>query len=288
MLASKDFTIEELLIAAMAREIKDGDFIMHGFGIWTPYAAFALAKKTHAPHSLLFCCNGFCVTKEPPPMSLIMYEKFAIENAMQVVGADFMNWIMGPRIFSQANYIEFFTPAQIDPFGNFNVHLIGSYEKPKVRLPGGGGISEVLQIYNRLFYYVPVHEKRVFVPKLDFISGVGYLNGNLEERRRAGITGGGPYKVFTNLCVLGFDESTNRMKIISVHPGVTVDQVKENTGFELLVPHSVPQTTPPSEEDVKLIRNEIDPFELRRLESLSGANRMSLIEQAYFKELGKT
>lgn len=143
-------------------------------------------------------------------------------------------------------------------YGNLNATCIGQHEKPRVCLPGSGGSNDVGSLCWRTII-IMTHERRRFVEKVDFLTTPGYLTG-LGAREVAGLPrGSGPYRVITNLAVLGFDDETRRMELLSVHPGVTVDQVIENTGFELLVGGEVSTTEAPTGEELRLLREEIDP-----------------------------
>jgi glutaconate CoA-transferase, subunit B len=157
--------------------------------------------------------------------------------------------------------------AQLDMYGNANNSVIGSdYHAPKVRLPGTAGRGDMGSLGKRLFYWNTNHNPRSLVERVDFRSAAGYLDGG-DERERLGL-GPGPEVVVTNLAVLDFEPESKRMRLVSVHPGVTVEQVREATGFELLVPDGdVPETTPPTDEQVRLLREEIDPDGLCKREA---------------------
>ena len=156
-------------------------------------------------------------------------------------------------------------PAQIDRYGNVNVSLIGDHDHPSVRFPGGLGIPDWMLYVGRVYVYVPKHTRRSFVEKVDYVTGLGQLPGGRAERLRRGIPGGGPEKVFTNLAVLTFDDQTGLMGLESVHAGSSLEEIRENTGFEFLAPDPVPETEPPTVEQIDLIRNKIDPRGLRKL-----------------------
>jgi len=179
--------------------------------------------------------------------------------------------------------IEFFRPAQIDQYGNTNNICIGDYSKPKIRLPGCAGIADFSMFYSRgQFLYTPRHDIRTFVPseKLFFVSGVGFQNG------KPSICGGaGPQCMITNLAYLTFDDETKRMTVATVHPGVNIEDVKNSTGFELLVSKNLKETIPPSLKEVRLLREKVDPLGIRKLEVLSGKERMALLNEIIEEEL---
>jgi len=181
--------------------------------------------------------------------------------------------------------IEFFRPAQIDQYGNTNNVCIGDWNKPKIRLPGAAGILDFSMFYARgSFLYTPRHDTRTFVPsdKLDFISGVGFPDG------KPSICGGsGPQCVITNLAHLDFNDDTKRMRLVSIHPGIDLDTVKESTGFELIIPSKLVETEPPTIKEIKLLREKVDPLNIRKLEVLSGNDREELLDDIIQKEIAK-
>jgi glutaconate CoA-transferase subunit B len=161
-------------------------------------------------------------------------------------------------LYLQRGYVDvgFLGGAQIDKYGNLNSSYIGPMEKPVMRLPGSGGANDIASSANQLFV-ISYHEKRRFVERVDFLTSPGFLEGG-DARERAGLLGGGVNKVITNLGILEFDSESKEMKLVGVHPGITPDQVQEKTGFELAVAENLEETTPPSEEELKILRS-IDP-----------------------------
>jgi glutaconate CoA-transferase subunit B len=152
--------------------------------------------------------------------------------------------------------LGFVGAAQIDEYGNINTTYIGSFEKPTVRLPGSGGGNDIVSSAKRIVV-IMTHEKRKMVKKLDYLTSPGFLNGP-GAREKAGLLGGGPSLVVTNLCQMDFDPETKRIRLATVHPKVPVSQVVENTGFDLIVPKDVPTTELPTHEELTLLRA-IDP-----------------------------
>jgi glutaconate CoA-transferase subunit B len=160
---------------------------------------------------------------------------------------------------AQRGFIEygFLGGAQIDPYGNLNTTVIGEHDHPKVRLPGSGGGNDVGSQCWRTIAILR-HDRQRFVPKVDFITTPGYLIGP-GAREAAGLPPGtGPYRVVTNLAVLGYDEATKRMMLLATQPGVTVEQVIESTGFELIMAETIEQSPPPTEEELRILRDEVD------------------------------
>lgn len=151
--------------------------------------------------------------------------------------------------------------AQIDKYGNINSTIIGEYERPKVRFPGSGGANDFASLCWKTII-MTMHNPSRFVEKLNFVTTAGFLSGP-GAREKAGLApGGGPYKVVTNLAVMGFDETSKAMSVESIHPGITIDEVIRNTGFELVIPKRIEQTAPPSEEELRVLRHDVDPYGL--------------------------
>jgi acyl CoA:acetate/3-ketoacid CoA transferase beta subunit len=160
---------------------------------------------------------------------------------------------------AQAGYIDygFLGGAQIDKYGNLNTTVIGSYEHPKVRLPGSGGANDVGTLCHQTIILMR-QDKHRFLEKIDFLTTPGYLKG-FDSREKAGLPKeSGPYRVISQLGVYGFDTTTKQMMLLSMHPGVSIEQVQENSGFEILIPPRVSMTTPPSQKELTLLKR-IDP-----------------------------
>jgi len=246
-----EYSSIELLASVASRMLEDKKSVFVGTGL--PMVAAMLAQKTHAPNLLIvFEAGGIGPLIPVLPISVGDSRTF-----WKAVAASSMHDSMS---ISQAGHLDygFLGAAQIDMYGNINTTVIGPWEKPKVRLPGSGGANDVGSLCHRTIIIMR-QEKRKFVEKVTFLTTPGYLTGP-GAREKAGLPEGtGPYRVITQLGVYGFDESTKRMKLISVHPGVTVEDVKANTGFELLIPEAVTETQPPSREELEILRKEIDP-----------------------------
>ena len=162
---------------------------------------------------------------------------------------------------SQAGYIDFgfLGAAQMDMHGNINTTVIGDHDKPTSRLPGSGGANDVASFSRKLIIIIAKQSKRTFVNKLDFLTTPGFLDGP-GAREKAGLPAStGPYRVITQFGLFGFDDKTKRLKLISLHPGVSVDEVKENSQFEILMPDRIETSLEPSDKDLTILRREIDP-----------------------------
>jgi hypothetical protein len=170
---------------------------------------------------------------------------------------------------------EFFRPAQVDAAGNFNNLAFGQdYRRPRLRLPGSGGIPDVTTFIDEIHLYVPRHSRVTFVEKLDFLSGMGH---NPARRH-----GQGPRYLISDLGQ--FDFAGGRLRLISWHPGASPERIQAKTGFQLEIAPNAGETLPPTSEELRLLREEIDPLGIRRLESLSGAARRSLMHEIISRE----
>ena len=249
-----EYKPNELLICVAARQMEDGTSAFIGTGI--PMLAAALAKRMHAPNLVtLFEFGGCGGTLEHLPLgvgdSKTFYKAFAALGICDLMET------------SQRGMVDygFLGGAQIDMYGNLNSTVIGPHDRPKVRLPGSGGANDIGSSCWKTIAIMQ-HTKQRFVQKLDFLTTAGYLTGP-GAREAAGLPRGtGPYRVVTNLALMGYDEATCRMKLLATNPGVTVEQVIENTGFELIIPDKIGVNDPPTERELALLRNEIDPNHL--------------------------
>ncbi|MFX1411757.1 MAG: CoA-transferase subunit beta [Promethearchaeota archaeon] len=277
---SKDYTIDELMTVLMAREVKNDDVMIVGVATPMVWAAFTLAKVTHAPDAIYHYIMGNTFVLEPRQVSLLYHEMntaraYRFQNSVECT----LESLPSDKLTT----IEFFRPAQIDQYGNSNNICIGDWNKPKIRLPGAAGILDFSMFYARgSFLYTPRHDKRTFVPteELDFISGVGFPDG------KQSICGGaGPQCVITNLAYLDFDETSKTMRLASNHPGVGIEKIKDSTGFELIIPKNIKETKPPTVTEIKTLREKVDPLGIRKLEVLAGIEREKLLKEVIEKEL---
>ncbi|MFW9876132.1 MAG: CoA-transferase subunit beta [Candidatus Thorarchaeota archaeon] len=279
---SKDYTIDEMMTVLMAREVRNDDVMIVGVATPMVWAAFTLAKVTHAPDAIYHYIMGNTFVAEPRQVSLLYLE---MNTARAYRFQDSVECTLESLPSEKLTTIEFFRPAQIDPYGNTNNICIGNWNKPKIRLPGAAGILDFSMFYARgSFLYTPRHDARTFVPsdKLDFISGVGFPDG------KPSICGGsGPQCVISNIAYLDFDDGTKKMRLGSIHPGIDLDTVKKSTGFELIIPHKLVETEPPTIKEIKLLREKVDPLNIRKLEVLSGNDREELLDDIVQKELIK-
>jgi len=247
-----EYNTMELMICVAARLLEEGSTV--GVGTGAPCAAAMLAQKTHAPNLfIVFEAGG--LAPQLPSMPISVGDSRTSYRALMATS---MNDILDACQRGMVDY-TFLGGAQIDPFGNLNSTVIGDYEKPKVRFPGSGGANDFASFCWRMMV-MTMHDSRRFVEELDFLTTPGYLTGP-GAREAAGLPkDSGPYKVITDLAVMGFDESTKRMQVESLHPGVTFKKVQESTAFEMLRMAAVEQTVPPNEDELRILREEVDPF----------------------------
>ena len=248
--ATEEYSPTELLICTAARLMTDNTTALIGTGI--PMLAASLAQKMHAPNLVtIFEFGGIGAILQELPIAV--GGECTFHRAISATGiCDVME--TAHRGFVEYGFIG---GAQIDPYGNLNSTVIGDHDHPKVRLPGSGGGNDVgSQCW--LTIAIMRQDRRRFLEKVDFITTPGYLTGP-GSREAAGLApGSGPYRVVTNLAVLGFHPVSKRMMLIATQPGVSVEEVMENTGFELSLAESIQANPAPSPEELRLLREEID------------------------------
>ncbi|EMA27055.1 CoA-transferase subunit beta [Haloarcula japonica] len=244
-----DYTDTELMITRAAQELQNDDTTLVGVGI--PNLACNLAKQTHAPDLEMVYESG-TIDSNPSKLPLSIGDPVLATDAQSIVPM-----IQGFGYYLQAGRIDvgFLGGAQIDRYGNINSTVIGDYEDPKVRLPGSGGACEIASNTHRTIIITP-HTQRRFPEEVDFVTSPGYIDGET-TREELGLRGG-PDAVITDKAVMRFDDD-GEMFLDSVHPGVTEDAVQEATGWNLQFGSDVVKTEPPDEEEIDLIRNELDP-----------------------------
>ena len=247
-----DYNPMELMICLASRLLEDGRTATVGTG--APCAAAMLAQKTHAPKLVVtFEAGGFAPIMPTMPISVGDSRTFC-----RALMASTMCDIIDACQRGLMDY-TFLGGAQIDMYGNLNSTVIGDYHRPKVRFPGSGGANDLASFCWRTLVVTPQDTRR-FVEKVDFITTPGYLAGP-GAREAVGLPAGtGPYKVITNLAVLGFHDETKRMQVESLHPGIGVDEVHANTGFELLEADEIAASEPPTEEELRILREDVDPL----------------------------
>lgn len=241
----------ELLAVIASRQLRDDTTVFAGVGV--PLMAAALAKQRHAPRLTLVIEGGIIGPEIAPGRLPISTNEMRAGRRATMLPA-----ITDAFLFAQRGFVDvgFMGGAQIDQYGNINTTAIGDYWKPKVRLPGTGGANDIASLCREVIIVTP-HEKRRFVERVDFLTSPAWLQGD-GSRRASGLLFGGVSRVVTTLGILGFDPESKRMLIEAVHPGVSVETVKANTGFELLEAPRIETTEPPSEDELEMLRA-LDP-----------------------------
>lgn len=284
-----EVTADEMMVVCIARQIADGEIVAQGLATPLVAAAYLLARYTHAPNLYFASAIGQSVCRHPAPLGLSRVESLWLDQSMLSVGfvravADVL-----PRLCPK----EFFRPAQVDPHGNFNNIAFGKDYlsfgrlRPRLRLPGSGGIPDVTNFSNEVYLYVPRHSKITFVPILDVCSGLGHL----PQRTH----GQGPRYLVSNLGQFDFAPRSEVgmnpsyppemfLRLTSYHPGVRIEQIQAHTGFPLVISPQIHQTPLPTTEELSLLRDVIDPLGIRRLEFLSGAPRRQLLHEISLQE----
>ncbi|NDJ78308.1 MAG: hypothetical protein GYB65_18830 [Chloroflexi bacterium] len=270
-LASIDYTVDELMAVCVARQVQDGDMLVHGLATPLVAAGYMLAFRTHAPNVTFASAVGQGVVQDWAPLSITRTEEYwlgkAMANASFVVTVADVLHSFAPK--------EFFRPAQLDPYGNSNNIAIGKdYARPRLRLPGAGGIPDVSVFSEKMYMYVPRHSRAVFVPQLDWLSGMGHH----PARKR----GSGPRYLVSDLGQ--FDWANGSMRVVSCHADVPLRRIQAKTGFELEIAPDLGETPLPSAEEIRLLREEIDPLGVRRLETLAGTARRTLLREILARE----
>jgi glutaconate CoA-transferase subunit B len=246
-MTANGYTPNEMMTVAAARALKNSDVLFVGIGM--PSAASNLARLTHAPDITLIYESGTIETK-PSVLPLSIGDGELCETALTTVAVPemFRYWLQGGRIT-----VGFLGGAQIDKFANLNTTVVGPYDKPKVRLPGGGGAPEIANSCGEIFV-IMAQGKRSFVNKLDFMTSLGHGEGG-DHRQRLGVRTKGPTKLVTDLCVFEPDPATKEMTVVSIHPGVTREQIQENTGWTVRYANKVAETEPPTAKELEVLRD---------------------------------
>lgn len=241
-----DYTPAEMMTVAAARVLADDDVCFVGIG--APSAACNLARLTHAPRVTLIYESG-TIGAKPAALPLSIGDGQLADTAVANVSVPemFRYWLQGGRIS-----IGFLGAAQVDRFANLNTTVVGRYERPGVRLPGGGGAPEIATSCGEVFI-TATHTPRTFVDRLDFLTTFGHGEGG-DHRRRLGLTTKGPSVVFTDLCILRPDPATKELTVVSVHPGVAARDIQERTGWPIRFADQVGVTPVPTPVELRVLR----------------------------------
>ena len=242
-----DYKPDEMMTIAAARALKNDDVCFVGIGM--PSAAANLARLTHAPGITLIYESGTLATK-PNILPLSIGDGELCETAITTVSVPemFRYWLQGGRI-----KVGFLGGAQIDKYANLNTTVVGAYDKAKVRLPGGGGAPEIATSCGEIFI-IMAQSKRGFVSKLDFVTSIGHVSGG-DSRAKLGVKTRGPTKLITDLALFAPDPETKEMTVVSIHPGVTREQIQDNSGWPVKYAAVVDQTAAPTAKELDVLRD---------------------------------
>lgn len=246
-----DYSPNEQMIVRAARELRDGEVVFVGIGL--PNLACNLAMRTHAPNLKLIYESG-AVGARPERLPVSIGDPCLVAGALSVCSLPevFLYYLQGGRID-----VGFLGGAQIDRFGNLNTTVIGDYHHPKVRLPGSGGACEISLLAKRILIVMPI-SKRSFVERLDFLTSPGFLDGG-NTRQAMGIGGEGPTTVISDRGVFHFDSKTREMTLASRYDNVRDEDILENVGWKMQIDSHVSAEPRPTEAELHVIREELDP-----------------------------
>jgi glutaconate CoA-transferase, subunit B len=248
-----NYTDNEMMALSAGRMIKNGDIVFAGTGL--SMLAATAAKRIYSPQAVIFFeTGGIDPSLEEIPMAVA--DLRAMSGTAINSGLIDAFSIVGHR---KLHTIAFLGAAQIDRYGNLNTTMLGNYWKPKTRFSGSGGACDVASFASGVITFMQ-HEKRRFVEKLDYLTSVGWYRGG-RSRQELGLNRGGPMAVVTNMGVLKFAETTKEMYLTEYYPGISIESILENTGFPIET-SSAKQSTPPSDEELRLLREEVDPQKL--------------------------
>ncbi|NVM38150.1 MAG: 3-oxoacid CoA-transferase [Candidatus Lokiarchaeota archaeon] len=252
-MTAENYSLRELMAIVAARQLLDGKAVAVGTGL--PLVAAMLAQLTHAPNLVIFFEAGGIAPKLPT-LPLSVGDSRTIHKALCTTTLiDIMDSM-------RRGFIDyaFLGGAQIDRYGNLNSTMIGDdYEKPKVRFPGSGGANDFGSLAWETLIIMDRHSPRRFIEEVDFITTPGFLYGPGAREKEGLSEDTGPSRVITDLCLMDFEPKSKRMRLIATYPGINVDDVIKATGFELIIADDVEIISPPTEEDLRLLHEVIDP-----------------------------
>lgn len=249
-MAELTYNPKELMVVNAARLLRDNDVVFVGVGI--PNLACNLARRTHAPNLQMIYEAGV-YGAQPSRLPLSIGDPSLVTGSASVCSM----YDVFTLYLQRGNVdVGFLGGAQIDRYGNINATVIGDYQNPKVRLPGSGGSMEIAAWANRCYIITP-HQIRRFPEKVDFHTSIGFLDGG-DARKKTGVRGGGPEAIVTNLGVLRPNEE-GELVLAALHPGVTFEEAQANTGWELKQAEDCPVTDPPNADELRILREELDP-----------------------------
>ncbi|MGI8959761.1 MAG: CoA-transferase [Bryobacteraceae bacterium] len=274
------FTTDELLAVCLAREYDNSSICSVGSVSPLAMVSYLLAKATHAPELIIIALNGGLIDIDAHPMSLTLAEPLEFGSAKVIWGADeSYHWYYQQGRITH----EVITVAQLDVRGRTNNAWVDTGRK-RIRLPGQGGMADVANLHQHFVLYLTRHSRERFVESVQFCTAARGLMSD-SERIKAGLKPG-QVRLISDLGIFEINPADGIFRLISLHPNVTLEMVKDNPGGQFLVADPLPATNPPGQEQLRLIRSRIDPFGIRRLEFVPGRERLNLIESILKAEAG--
>jgi glutaconate CoA-transferase subunit B len=241
----------EIMVVRAAKELENGEVVFVGIGL--PNLACNLARRLQAPDLVLIYESG-AVGAVPTRLPLSIGDPCLAQDSLSVCSmVEVFNYYLQGGLID----VGFLGGAQVDRFGNINSTVIGNYEKPKVRLPGSGGACEIA-IHAKKIIIILRQNQKSLPEKLDFLTSPGFID-EFNQRKKYKMPGSGPVLMITDLGVYRFSKKTHEMVLSEIHPGISVQKVKENTGWDIKISRKLVTTNPPTPEELRIIREELDP-----------------------------
>jgi glutaconate CoA-transferase, subunit B len=255
--AGTSATTKEIMAGVLARDLQDGEWVEVGANLPVPRAGVLLAHLTRGPNmTVMIAMTKANVLHEPV---IEEFELITDQRATRWAEAYYIHDDLVENMKFRRKGVFFAGALQIDQHGNSNLIGVGeSHRSLKFRGPGAIGVCNATVMNSRFHLVANSHDRRIFVPQCDFVSAYGWGEGGCDSRARLGLPGGGPKYVVTPLAVMDFEEQTKAMRLKSLHPGVTLDEVVKNTGFDLIIPERVETTQPPTADELHILRTRID------------------------------
>jgi glutaconate CoA-transferase subunit A len=268
------------MVACLSREYDNSSICSVGSVSPLAMVSYLLAKKTHAPGLTIIALNGGFIDIDFHPMSLTLAEPLEFGSAKVCWGGDeTYHWYYQQGRITH----EVITVAQVDVHGRTNNAWIKSKGK-LLRLPGQGGMADVSNLHQNFVLYLTRHSPERFVEAVEFCTASRGLLTD-EERKDAGLQPG-KVRLITDLGMFELDPEQKRFRLVSIHPGVSLDKIQAQTGGRFMIPEPLPQSEPPSQDQLRLIREEVDPFGIRQLEFVPGRDRLAMIQRILTAEAG--
>lgn len=245
------FTPGEIMVTRAAKELNNGEVVFVGIGL--PNLACNLARRLQAPDLILIYESG-AVGAVPSRLPISIGDPCLVTDSISVCSmVEVFNYYLQGGMID----VGFLGGAQVDKYGNINSTIIGAYEDPKVRLPGSGGACEI-SIHAKKIILILNQNTKTFPARIDFITSPGYVDEN-NQRKKYAMPGKGPVLVITDFGVYTFSDDTHEMVLSEIHPGVSIDNLKNNIAWEVRISDNIKRTASPTEAELRIIREDLDP-----------------------------